>query len=452
MDASHETKQCLMAGFGRRDITPEESIPLGGFFNSDFRRSTNVISHLFVSCAALTDTNGKTLLMYQYDNVKVKKTITEAVCAYFREKYGIERPYIHITATHSESSPDTTNTAVPCVVRYNEAVIRAMCEAGEEALADRVPAVMEYGETQTENLNFVKHYFFGDGQAKGDNHYPITNSTIVCHTTKVDNVMVVLRLKRPGRQDIAMVNWRAHNQFTSGGHLTDISADYVGAFCDAAEEMLGCRCLYFQGCCGNVNPYSSSLRWEERTRDFREHGRLLAESLASVWECLTPSAPGPILAKMRVITVGLNHTREELLPEAKEIVRFWRSTDDAKAGRMLAMTKGIYSVYEAMQITERPNRPATEDIEVFAWSVGDIGFASTRYETFDTNGRFVRENSPFAATFVMGYTDGEIGYLPSAYAWDYGCYEADTTFYERGTAEKVASQQLQMLVQLKYRT
>ncbi len=67
---------------------------------------------------------------------------------------------------------------------------------------------------------------------------------------------------------------------------------------------------------------------------------------------------------------------------------------------------------------------------------------------FDTNGRFVHEKSPTKYTFVMGYSNESHGYLPSAEAFDYGCYESDTAWLARGTAEDLASRFVELLNQL----
>ena len=85
------------------------------------------------------------------------------------------------------------------------------------------------------------------------------------------------------------------------------------------------------------------------------------------------------------------------------------------------------------------------------WSIGDLGFAATQFETFDTNGKWIRENSPFKNQFVLGYTDYPSGYMPSGYGFTYGCYEADNSRFAPGTGEMNAAVTLQMLVEMKYR-
>ena len=70
------------------------------------------------------------------------------------------------------------------------------------------------------------------------------------------------------------------------------------------------------------------------------------------------------------------------------------------------------------------------------------------FETFDTNGDYVRENSPSKYTMVMGYSNEGRGYLPSAQAYDFGCYESDTAWLARGTGEDLAARFVAILNEL----
>ena len=438
------------AGYGIRDITPDYSVPLAGFGNTQFRMSKTVLEPIHAICVAMTDAQGQTLLMYQLDLVRVRACISDPVASYFREHYGIEREFIHITATHSESAPDTSNEDVPCIPGYNRFVTESLIAAGEEALADRSAASLEYGTTETQDLNFVKHVFLSTGVAIGDNHGSPRDGKIVRHTTGADNVMLVLRLRRREKKDIVLVNWRAHNQFTSGAKKTELSADYVGAFRAAAEEKLGCLFAYFQGCAGNVNPYSY-IRSEERTRDYRVYGKYLAEHLSEIYDHLTPAEPGPIRAERIIMTAQVNHSMDGLLDIAVAIrEKFERDNDLADSFRS-GRPYGIYSAYHAGAIRARARRAQTEDFPVSVWSVGRLAFACTPFETFDTNGVFIRENSPYDMTFVMGYSDQDSFYVPSAYAYGYGCYEADSAPYVIGTGERIAAKTVEMLVAMYYR-
>ena len=48
-------------------------------------------------------------------------------------------------------------------------------------------------------------------------------------------------------------------------------------------------------------------------------------------------------------------------------------------------------------------------------------------------------------TLTLGYTNGHFGYIPSAQAWEYTCYETDISYFESGTAEVIQQCFLDML-------
>ena len=66
------------------------------------------------------------------------------------------------------------------------------------------------------------------------------------------------------------------------------------------------------------------------------------------------------------------------------------------------------------------------------------------YEMFSDHSNFVKENSPF--DFLI---TGNSSYIPSAEAYDYRSYEADTGFYAQGTGEQLAKEYVNLLNTLK---
>ena len=87
----------------------------------------------------------------------------------------------------------------------------------------------------------------------------------------------------------------------------------------------------------------------------------------------------------------------------------------------------------------------TESIPFTAVSIGDIGFAAAPYEMFDTNGMEIRKDSPYSMTFICGYTNGHMGYIPSALAYPNGGYEVYVTHYRPGSGEEFAQELVRLL-------
>ncbi|MBO4411396.1 MAG: hypothetical protein J5794_04345, partial [Lachnospiraceae bacterium] len=94
--------------------------------------------------------------------------------------------------------------------------------------------------------------------------------------------------------------------------------------------------------------------------------------------------------------------------------------------------------------------PPTFDYPVTVCAIGDLAFAIAEFEIFDNLGKFVRDNSPYAHTFVLGYSDRSSSYMPSAYAYEYGCYEAENCMLAIGSGERCAAIMLENLIHMKY--
>lgn len=107
----------------------------------------------------------------------------------------------------------------------------------------------------------------------------------------------------------------------------------------------------------------------------------------------------------------------------------------------------IYSPYHANVVigNSEYKKGQTKEIPISTVSIGDISFATAPYEMFDTNAQYIKNNSDSKMTFILEITNGGYGYFPSEKAFDYGCYEADTARYEKGSAEKIATKLVSML-------
>ena len=129
-------------------------------------------------------------------------------------------------------------------------------------------------------------------------------------------------------------------------------------------------------------------------------------------------------------------------------------TVDYAEGHTIGETKtyaeqfGIHSYYHAKAISGRSGNGATKEIPITTITMGNIGFATIPGELFDVCGQYIKENSPMDMTFVMGYCNGAVGYLPSEYAFSYGSYEVDITAFVMGTAEAVAKRHVEILTEM----
>ena len=141
----------------------------------------------------------------------------------------------------------------------------------------------------------------------------------------------------------------------------------------------------------------------------------------------------------------IDHSWDHMLPQAQEVYDLWKTVGKPE-GDALGKTYGFTSSYQARAIKSRCQMPENRSMEVNAFHIGGVGFTTGTYEMFSDAGIYIRENSPFEFTFLM---TGNSGYIPSDAAFNYRCYEADTGFFARGTAEKLAENYVKMLNEVK---
>jgi len=88
-------------------------------------------------------------------------------------------------------------------------------------------------------------------------------------------------------------------------------------------------------------------------------------------------------------------------------------------------------------------------MELNSIGLGDLSFVTAPYEMFCNNAQYVKQNTPFAMTFVISCSNNGVCYLASDEAFKHGCYEVDNRIFVRGTAEEAADCMLNMLKEIK---
>ena len=244
---------------------------------------------------------------------------------------------------------------------------------------------------------------------------------------------------------------------TVGGRSAVASADFPGPAREVLERNLGGLALFLQGCGGNVNP-RVGIGYEVDCRDTKNRvglelggealqvaARIRTNTRAGARRPLgnvpnilfTPWAPVDDprtcthLAAAET-TVTLDYAELPSLAEAREHVARWEAAvEDGRAGRTLdwelrvavkmeAWAKRLFAAVEA--------GGATFDLGLHAIRVNDIMIAGMNVETFFETGLGIRDRSPLPDTFVLGYTNGSMAYLPRAEDQPEGGWKLDERY------------------------
>ena len=271
---------------------------------------------LKVTCIAVTDVNGKTILLITIDVIggtmisKVRKEIMARVNAALESgeltDVQLAEDQIYYAGTHTHTAPDTTvysssgktgtNNDGVSLQMINENLgiwinrtVEDIGDAAILALKDRAKATLQKDYISASQdtsspvkgkvMNSVRHYYNYDKNGKlvcygGDNFN--TRGNYAKQVNQVNDNLYTLQFcfgADSGKTDIILANWRGHpslnnsDSYTNGGRNC-ISSDYVGAFRHALEygASVGTdgkatyksqqvyRVAFFNGEGGNVNP------------------------------------------------------------------------------------------------------------------------------------------------------------------------------------------------------
>lgn len=444
-----DSTNTLLVGYGVADITPRDSVPLQGYGNTERRMSTGFWSEMYQVALAVTDADGNTAILIAADACWLENTLAEKIRFQIEQECGVPADQVVIAALHQHSAPDMYNNNAPSGITYRDTIFYpGAVKAAKAAMENRAPATVQVATVETENMNFVRRYLNSDGRYVGSESGDITP---VSHETEVDNDLQLIRFNRKGQitmdgkeaKDIILANFQGHPHLGTNSKDTNAHSDMVGVFRDTIMKEMDCHAIYFSGAGGNVD-MRSRIEEENKTSDYKAHGRRLARYVVNATDAFTDVNLTAVKATKMTFEGICNHSRDAEYAQAKEAYNVWLNTGDETLLKKYNYANWI----EAYSVYKNYNRPESESFEIFALSFGDVAFVAAPYEMFDTNGMEIKENSPFKMTVIASIANGGMEYIPSAIAYEHGCYEVFATHFEAGTGELLRDSYLEMLKDL----
>ena len=424
----------LQVGFSKVDITPKAPVALS---SSDQPTYSGVHERVYLTCVALTDEKDNTVLMITVDLSYTLANDQAKIMACASEATGVPVSNISYSCTHNHSGLDPSGTVLTLLKN-------AAGDAAAEAMADRAPATLEVGTCYPEGFNFVRHYQTEDGDWVGDNYYAASGKKAATAERKADNAMQLMHFVRKGKQNVLLLNWQAHGTYTY--KMEYLCTDFVGSLRDEVSAGTGALVAYYQGAAGNVNPWSNlgDNKFEHSLEGVVEYGKALAQYPIAAMDSLEAvDATGISIAE--TVYVGKVRRDSSDLVLAASAYRQVRESGGSHAEAVAAAGGLIHGDQGAEYVSHRSRRAGTIDIPLRAVRLGDVAFIMAPCELFDDTGLSIKEKSPYQMTFILCYTNGRAGYVPSAPCIEHGCYEFEGSFFEAGTAEALAEEFLTLL-------
>ncbi len=442
------------AGFARVDVTPPLGIPLVGYFSH--RVADGVLDPLYIDCVAVSDGTNNALV-YCVDDLHLSNAFCKKAFEAITAATGVPRDRLYIHATHIHTGPadwqrdSFSKEENRLVMLHAELRIAKLADVGRFALSNMAPARICTAKTLCRDISFIRRYRMNDGSVR--TNPGLFNPNVKEPLGTPDETLQLIRFRRTGAPDIAIVNFGTHPD-TIGG--TKYSADWPGVVRRTFEDAVGdgVKCLFLNAAQGDVNhhyrfppPGRAALNNERKTRRNAiaiHMGRAVAGAALSVWDVCEDIPSGPVRGLVECHPMPAN------VPTADEIK--WVEMFDA--GRKKEIPLGTMEITTltspGSRVRRLKNGPDHFDILVSSLAIGDsLAFAGLPCEPFVDIGRAVKERSPFRTTIITCLTNGSEGYIPSTKSHAEGGYEALSSRFAAPTGDRLVDAQLKQLTTLK---
>ncbi|RLS72676.1 MAG: hypothetical protein DWI00_11635 [Planctomycetota bacterium] len=400
------------AGVAKRVITPETSVWLAGYGSK--RAPDGKLHDLWMKAIALEDQSGNRAVLITSDFQGVPKVMSDRVFQKAEEQFHLTRSQIMLTFSHNHCGPRLGDDLIDyypvdeaqekLVAEYTDLMVDRTVELIGEALKNLAPASLQFGDGKTTfavNRRNNREADIPDLLAKGS---PLVGP--VDHTVPV---MTVTR--EDGSLSAVLFGYACHPTTLS---FMTWCGDYPGfAQVEIEQNHPDTIAMFVNTCGGDQNPLP------RRTVELCEkYGHMLAVAVEDVLKKpLKTISPGLRTAFEMIDLQYLNVvSREELMmlvSDSNELKARW-------AKRLLAKLKAGEEFKDSYPYP------------IHAWQLGkETLFVGMGAETVvDYALRFKSEYGE--GTWVMGYADDMISYIPSRRVWEEGGYEGGSNLYEYG--------------------
>lgn len=403
----------LRAGFARETVTPIRNYDLSGYVA---RENPAVGVHDAVQVSALYLAGGEEAMILSIEALGFAPGDAEALRQKVAEACAIRAGHVMLAATHTHSTPATMHL-IGCG-RPDDGWTRVLQEAVErvarEAKATAAPAHIGVGSARVTGIARNRRRPAGP----------------------VDEAVTVVKVEMmPGRRQVVVVNFACHPVVLPAQNRL-VSGDYPGAVTRYLAAR-GVDALFLTGACGDINP--------------PDHGNFdtvaeIGERLGREAEDLLPSiatSDGSVRVAWAPVTVRWQ------MPTASELQaneETWVSVlhDPAPSGSRGRVVQA-WSRWIERHRSQNPPWPDELEVPVQVIKAGPALFVALPGEVFCRTGLVLKEKLG-PATVVSGYTNGNIGYLPTEDEYVHGGYEVAQAhvYYDYpgvvvpGTAERMA--------------
>ncbi|MSU51125.1 MAG: hypothetical protein EXS37_18900 [Opitutus sp.] len=460
--------QTLLAGTSRRCTNPPPNIAHGGWGAQKHEQAEGIDLDFWVTALALSD-GQTTAIILDIDLQILTNERADQIRAAVSRATSLPVESIRASVTHTHSGPVPYKSWIEkgfeLVGPWFDDLARWCAEAAVEALANWQPVAVRAGQGEC-RINTNRRC-----TTPGGDRFLGVNPAGPC-----DHGVGVVQLTVPGGGPLAtLVNYACHPTIMGPTNRL-LTPDYPGAMKRVVEAAVGGRCVFLQGAAGNVGPVQG---FQGDPRVYRQLGAVLGHEVARIALALTcvPSAvafreiipSGAPLGlydlqfapqtgcPVRVSQVDISVPVRAGLPEKKaatEKLAHWKSrlTDARASHDAAAIAEATVMARRAdlqLRMADDFGGRSSAAVRTHVVTFGEVALVGCNIEPFCEIGLAIKRQSPFPVTFMGGYTNGRMAYLPTADEWAKGGYEVDNSPFGPGAAECLQQEILALLRRLR---
>lgn len=298
---------------------------------------------------------------------------------------------------------------------------------------------MHVAERETAKpLSFVRRFLMEDGTYR-TNPGRKNKDKVVRPASDADNTVRLVRFRREGAKDIALVNFSTHPDVI-GGEL--YSADWPGFVRRYVEaDLANVSCLLVNGAQGDTNHID--LFGDGSTKGY-EHsaymGRMIADTVLAMFDQTRPCHTDGVFAKVDTVYVKSNTEGEERYEECVAQKKAY------ERGELPHLT--MEQLAETRRISNLRALPLYHPVVITVLSLGELALVGFGGEPFTDYANRARAALPHKFTVAACCANGYAGYLPTGLAFQQGGYEAKNSPFVPELEELVMGKTLEILKEL----
>ena len=431
-------------GFSRAKMMPEGVVTIAGGEDPN-RLSTGYLDFLTASCIAFKDETGNTVLLYTIDMQCLTANFIGSAKGTISGATGVPVENIMLSCTHDHSSPSHVMSHTGISAFQSGVFMNALLSSASAAIADLAPAQISVGEVKSEGLVFVRHYNMEDGTVAGPAYGNLSTEGILGQAYDGDPTIQIIKFDRQaaGKKDVVLFNLGAHATYFSSTATTQLSTDFPGPARDFVEANAGVHAAYFISAAGDQTPNTRDPK-AAHGMDYKAYGQKLGQYVVDGLKNMTAVNSGAVKLTEDIFVADSNVLDSSKAGLASQMWSLFQEQGYDVANAK-ARENGFKSIYECRSIVMSGSYGKTKNVNINVLSVGDVSFTIFSGEIFGTLGRQIREQSPYDMTFMVTCANGYNGYFPDERGYDFGCYEAYSSYVAKGTGEKIVDAYIGML-------